>query len=184
MTFSTGISFLIGAKICKYLMQNPSNQYHQWCACRGLAWHLTVNRLIRGDKTLTHWSLEDLDVILKRQFEIVIYWFVSTIRSPYDNALRWLPRDLTHHRLTLVQIMAQYLGASSYYLNQCWPSSMICMASLLHNEVTHWGQDKMVAILQTAFSNVFFNENHRTLIWITLNEFLRDQLTIIQHWLS
>ena len=57
------------------------------------------------------------------------------------------------------------------------------MTSLDHNELTHWGRDKIDAILQTTFSNA--------ISWMKMFEFrlkfhwsllLRVQLTIFQHW--
>ena len=43
-------------------------------------------------------------------------------------------------------------------------------------ELRHWGQDKMAAIIQTTFSNAFS--------WMKIYEFrLRFQLTIFQYWL-
>ena len=41
-----------------------------------------------------------------------------------DNALRWMPWDLTDDKSTLVQVMAWCHQATSHYLSQCWPSSM------------------------------------------------------------
>ena len=41
-----------------------------------------------------------------------------------DNALRWMPRDLTDDKSTLVQVMAWCRQATSHYLSQWWPSSM------------------------------------------------------------
>ena len=40
-------------------------------------------------------------------------------------ALRCLPRDLNDDKSTLVQVMAWCRQATSHYLNQCWPSSMM-----------------------------------------------------------
>ena len=41
-----------------------------------------------------------------------------------NNALRWMPWDLTDNKSTLVQVMAWCRQATSHYLSQCWPSSM------------------------------------------------------------
>ena len=41
-----------------------------------------------------------------------------------DNALRWMPRDLTDDKSTLVQVMAWRHQATSHYLSQCWPRSL------------------------------------------------------------
>ena len=45
-------------------------------------------------------------------------------RSSYDNALRWMSRDLTDDKSTLVQVMAWCCQATNHYLSQCWPRSM------------------------------------------------------------
>ena len=51
---------------------------------------------------LTHWPLGDLDVILKLQFSILFFdWYLHIVYSK-DNALRWMPRDLTDDKSTLV----------------------------------------------------------------------------------
>ena len=42
----------------------------------------------------------------------------------YEIALRWVPKDRTDDKSTLVQVMAWYRQATSYYLSQCWPRSM------------------------------------------------------------
>ena len=45
-------------------------------------------------------------------------------RSSHDNALRWMPQDLTDDKSTLVQVMAWCRQATSHYLSQCWLSSL------------------------------------------------------------
>ena len=47
---------------------------------------------------------------------------LSVIRDSYDNALRWMPENLS--KSTLVQVMAWCHQATSHYLGQCWPNSM------------------------------------------------------------
>ena len=47
---------------------------------------------------------------------------IGILRSSHDNALRWMPQDLTDDKLTLVQVMAWCRQATSHYLNQCWLS--------------------------------------------------------------
>ena len=42
-------------------------------------------------------------------------------RPSYDNALRWMLRDLTDDRSALVQVMAWCHQATSHFLGQCWP---------------------------------------------------------------
>ena len=61
-------------------------------------------------------------------FETAIFNFLLLIgifTSSKDNALRLMPRDLTHDKSTLVQVMAWCHQATSHYLSQCWPSSML-----------------------------------------------------------
>ena len=52
----------------------------------------------------------------------LFYWL---IRYSNDNAPRWMPWDLTDDKSTLVQVMAWYRQATSHYLSQCWPRSML-----------------------------------------------------------
>ena len=40
-------------------------------------------------------------------------------------ALMWLPHKLTNRKSTMVRIMARCHEATSLYLNQCWPRSML-----------------------------------------------------------
>ena len=49
---------------------------------------------------------------------------IGIFRSSYDNALRWMPQDLTDDKSALVQVIAWCHQATSYYLNQCWLSSL------------------------------------------------------------
>ena len=62
---------------------------------------------------------------------------IGIFTSSKDNALRWMPWDLTDDKSTLVQVMAWCRQATSHYLSQCWPSSMSpYMASPAHIELT------------------------------------------------
>ena len=45
--------------------------------------------------------------------------------SLYEIAIRWMPLDLTDDKSTLVQVMAWCHQATSHYLNQCWPRSVL-----------------------------------------------------------
>ena len=76
----------------------------------------------------SHWPLDD---ILKLQFSISFHWLVSS----KNNALGWMPKDLTDDRSTLVQVMAWCRQATSHCLTPCWPSSMSHMASPGDNEI-------------------------------------------------
>ena len=52
---------------------------------------------------------------------------ICIFRSPYGNALRWIPWDLTGTKSTLIliQVMAWCCQATSHCLRQCWPSSLL-----------------------------------------------------------
>ena len=47
-------------------------------------------------------------------------WCIS-----YEIALRWMQLDFTDNKSTLVQVMAWCRQATSHYLSQCWPRSML-----------------------------------------------------------
>ena len=47
---------------------------------------------------------------------------IGSFRSFYDNALLWMPQDLTDDKSILVQVMAWCRQATSHYLSQCWLS--------------------------------------------------------------
>ena len=55
-------------------------------------------------------------------FNLVL--LIGILTSSNDNALRWMPWDLTDDNSTWVQVMAWCRQATSHYLSQCWPSSM------------------------------------------------------------
>ena len=60
-------------------------------------------------------------------FKTAIFNLISLIgilTLSNDNALRWMPWDLTDDKSTLVQVMDWCHQATSHYLSQCWPSSM------------------------------------------------------------
>ena len=72
------------------------------------------------------------------------------------------------------------------WCHSCMPRvshDIIHNGSLLLNDLTHWGRDKMAAISQTTLSNAFS--------WLKMMEFrfkfqwsllIRIKLTIFQHW--
>ena len=49
---------------------------------------------------------------------------IGIFRSSHNNALRWMPQDLTDDKSTLAQVMAWCHQATSHYLSQCWLSSL------------------------------------------------------------
>ena len=52
-------------------------------------------------------------------FNLVL--LIGIFTSSGDNALRWMPKDPTDDKSTLVQVMAWSRQATSHYLHQCWP---------------------------------------------------------------
>ena len=55
-------------------------------------------------------------------FNLVL--LIGIFRSSHDNALQWMPQDLTDDKSTLVQVMAWCRQAASHYLSQCLPRYM------------------------------------------------------------
>ena len=73
---------------------------------------------------LTHCSLADLGCDLKKcNFQSILV--IGLFRSLHGNAIRWMPQDLTDDKSTLFQVMAWCHQATSHYLSQCWPRSML-----------------------------------------------------------
>ena len=55
-------------------------------------------------------------------FNLVL--LIGVWRSLYDNALGWIPQNITDDKSTLVQVMAWCRQSTSHYPSQCWPRSM------------------------------------------------------------
>ena len=67
-------------------------------------------------------------------FNLVL--LIGIFRSSHDNALGWMPQDLTDDKSTLVQVMAWCFQATSHYLDQCWLSPLSPYGITLgHNEL-------------------------------------------------
>ena len=49
---------------------------------------------------------------------------IGIFRSTHDNALRWVPQDLTDDKSTLVQVMAWCRRATGHYMSQSWLSPL------------------------------------------------------------
>ena len=60
--------------------------------------------------------------------------------------------------------------ATSYDLNQLWPSLLTLICITWTQWVTHWGENKMADVLQMAFSNAF--------TWMKI--FMKFFLTLVQ----
>ena len=85
-------------------------------------------------------------------------------------ALRWMPLDLTDDKSTLVQVMAWCRQATSHYLSQCWPRSLVPYDVTRPQWVNtlrprqngrHFPDD--------IFKCIFLNEN----IWISIKMWLK-----------
>ena len=126
-------------------------------------------------------------------FNLVL--FIGILKFLYDNALRWMPQNVTDDKSTLVQVMAWCRQATSHYLSQCWPRSMSpygvirpqwvnsrkdiyywhghiwegwrMETNAIQNKLTHWGLKYMGAwdIWLTTFSNKFFRLQ-MSVIWL------------------
>ena len=95
-------------------------------------WHCKHKEITQHEFTTTHWwwkiSINSLAPGRPGcHFKTAIFNLVLVIgifTSSNDNALRWMPWDLTDDKSTLVQVMTWCRQATSHYLSQCWPSSM------------------------------------------------------------
>ena len=92
-------------------------------------WHLVCDYVLCSASVLIPYLLAWFNSLApgRSQFDSKngIYNFVLLIgifRS-HDNALRWMPQDLTDDKSTLIQVMAWCHQATSHFLNQCWPRS-------------------------------------------------------------
>ena len=84
-------------------------------------------------------------------FNLVL--LIGIFRSSHDDALQWMPQDLTDDKSTLVQVMAWCLQASSHYLSQCWPRSLLPNGVTRPQlSVSHTNDTSILSILTWYFS--------------------------------
>ena len=98
--------------------------------------------------------------------------------------MAWSVADFGNNYLVWTDQWYETLFLSSGFLFAQWIEHVAVSFELyLHTRLTHWGRDKMDAILQTTFSNA--------LSWMKMYEFrlgfhwslfLTFELTIFQHW--
>ena len=69
-------------------------------------------------------------------FSLVL--LIGIFRSTHDNALWWMPQDLTDDKSILVQVMAWCHQATSHYLSQCWLSSLSPYGATRPQWVKQW----------------------------------------------
>ena len=61
-------------------------------------------------------------------FRYLIFQIISVMDGwgiSCELALKWMSLDLTNDKSTLVQVMAWCRQATSHYLSQCWPRSLL-----------------------------------------------------------
>ena len=85
------------------------------------------------------------------------FCFTDWSISPHEDTLKWMPRDLTDDKSTLVQVILFGTPGTKPLPEQMLTQIYIChhMSSSGCNVLTHWGRDKMAAISQTTFSSAF-----------------------------
>ena len=77
-------------------------------------------------------------------------WSIS-----YEIALRWMPQDLTDDKSALVKVMAWCRQATSHYLSQCWPRSMLPNGVTRPQWVNNLRSEQNGRHLAATFSNAF-----------------------------
>ena len=103
------IVFVINGKPCSIDVRNQSGIIVRLYSCCLYA----VNSLAPG-RPRCHFKTAIFNLVL----------LIGIFTSSKDNALRWMPRDLTDDKSTLVQVMAWCHQVTSHYLSQCWPRSV------------------------------------------------------------
>ena len=66
--------------------------------------------------------------MLQRNFRQVIFklnWVIYGCGISWEVVLTWMAMDLTDDKSALVQVMAWCRQATSHYLSQCWPRSVL-----------------------------------------------------------
>ena len=79
---------------------------------------------------------------------------IGILRSLYDDALRWMPRNITDDKSTLVQVMAWCRQATSHYLRQCGPRSMSPYGVIRPQWVKKYWLTRWISKLHTVRSNI------------------------------
>ena len=75
---------------------------------------------------LTHWSHEkfkwNFRCLIFKRILVIDGWSICC-----EIALIWMSLDFTDDHSTLVQVMAWCRQATSHYLSQCWPRSLVAI---------------------------------------------------------
>ena len=171
---TTGLHYIFKKKLCakyeefcvSHLCQPVQCQGNRpalgwWCAYSGGLCHPTHQATAPGSNggdIICRGLINSLAPGRPRCYFKTAIWnlvlLISIFTSFKDNALRWMPRDLTDDKSTLIQVMAWCRQATSHYLNHCWPRS------LPPNGVTRPQWVKMANIFVTdTLKFIFENEN-------------------------
>ena len=94
------------------------------CVEEGTITQVLYNRQERGYNTLVDKSLAPGSEYDCKNVFFNLDLLIGIFRSPYENALQWMPQGLADDKWTLVQVMAWCHQATSHYLSQCWLSSL------------------------------------------------------------
>ena len=108
-------------------------------------------------------------------FNLVL--LTGIFRSSHDNALRWMPQDLTvtDDKSRLVQVMAWCRQTTSHYLSLCWLSSL----SLGHNKLSNSACEELIqckTALSTLLKHWRVHSLVEAIIWTNV-----DQSSMILH---
>ena len=109
--------------------------------------------------------------------------WINFMSSLCQIVLRLMPQKPFDRKSTLVQVMAWCHQAQAITWANVDPDLCHHMASWGHDELTHWGRDKMAAISQTTLSNAFpWKKIYEPRMRIHWSLFLKFELTTSQHW--
>ena len=97
------------------------------------------------EASLTHWPLKDLDAILDMQFSHLVHWLVSS------DLFMILPSDQCHRTWLMMSTLVQAM-AWCCQINWANFDTVLYhhMASLGHNELTHWGRVTHICVCNLA----------------------------------
>ena len=82
------------------------------------------NSFYKSNLIITHWSLK-MWMQCKKKCNFQPSFTDYVIKSSNNHALRWMPKYYTDDKSTLVQVIACCLKATSHYLGQCRPRSIL-----------------------------------------------------------
>ena len=100
---------------------------------------------------LTHWPLGDSKLNFRwgifKLILVVNGWGISC-----ETTLIWVLLDHSYDKSTLVQVMVWCRQATSHYLSQCWPRSVLPCGITR----TQWVKGRSIVVLMTCFWNNMF----------------------------